>query len=84
MAYLPPHAIDEFQVLWKQHYGVVLSRDEAVDRAHQVFALVRMLVEASPSANPAGLDPTGIVRHAHSDQEVVSTAGETSRPASSA
>lgn len=45
MSLLPLQAIDEFQVLWKQRYGVELSRDEATLRAHQVFTLVRMLTQ---------------------------------------
>lgn len=48
---LPPKAIDEFQSLWKKHYGVALSREAATARAHQVFGLIRLLAE-SPSEPP--------------------------------
>ncbi len=44
MSHLPPHAIDEFRALWKKHYGIELSREEAVLRAHQLFMLVHQLV----------------------------------------
>lgn len=67
MAYLPASAIDEFQAIWQQRYGVELSREAAVARAHQVFALVRLLVEAtdspadtcssSPDTQPADVQP---------------------------
>ena len=60
MSQLPPKAIDEFQALWKEHYGTELSREDATMRAHQVFTLVRMLVErprqsqaSVPAAEPA-------------------------------
>ncbi len=45
MTLLPPKAIDEFQSLWKKHYGVALSREAATARAHQVFGLIRLLAE---------------------------------------
>ncbi len=50
MSLLPPHAIDEFQRLWKKHYGADLSREEATARAHQVFALVRLIVQDTTPA----------------------------------
>jgi hypothetical protein len=49
MSLLPPQAIQEFQALWKQRYGVDLSAAEATERAHQVFALVRLLVQPPPA-----------------------------------
>jgi hypothetical protein len=49
MSFLPPHAIEEFQILWMKHYGVELSREEASARAHQVVTLVRLIAQ-SPTA----------------------------------
>lgn len=45
MPQLPEKAIDEFQTLWKEHYGEDLLRDEAVGRARQVFSLVQLLTK---------------------------------------
>lgn len=49
MSLLPPHAIDEFQALWRQHYGTELSREDASQRAHQLFTLVRLVVQTPPA-----------------------------------
>lgn len=57
MSLLPPHAIDEFQALWKEHYGQELPREDAAQRAHQLFTLVRLLVQNPPSPKPL-LPPT--------------------------
>lgn len=48
MALLPPKAIDEFQALWKKHYGAELPRDQAVIRAEQIMTFVKLLVEGPP------------------------------------
>ena len=45
MTMLPEKAIDEFQALWREHYGEELPREEAVGRAHQVFTLIAMLAK---------------------------------------
>jgi hypothetical protein len=45
MNQLPLQAIDEFQALWKKHYGTELSREEAVLRAHQTLSLLRLLTD---------------------------------------
>ena len=50
MPKLPEKAIDEFQILWKENFGVELNYEEAVSRAHQVFGLVQMLME-NPKAS---------------------------------
>lgn len=45
---LPTQAIDEFQTLWKKHYGTELSREEATTRAHQLLALLQIITETIP------------------------------------
>lgn len=45
MIQLPDEAIDEFQKIWKKTYGVELPRDEAIIRAHQVFAFVKLVFD---------------------------------------
>jgi len=52
MSLLPPHAIQEFQALWKERYGVELSNEEAAARAHQLFTLIKMLAEP-PASSPS-------------------------------
>lgn len=52
MPSLPHHAIDEFQVLWKKHYGAELPADQAAARAHQVFTVLRLLIEPSLHNTP--------------------------------
>jgi len=69
MSLLPPHAIDEFQALWKNHYGTELSREEATQRAHQVFTMVRMIVQTPPSCAQAFTDSDETERVAEQEQE---------------
>ncbi len=45
MSHLPPHAIDEFQSLWKKYYGAELPREEAVIKAGQLLNFVRLLAQ---------------------------------------
>ncbi len=42
---LPPQAIDEFQALWKKHYGENLPREAAAVCAHRLLALLQILTE---------------------------------------
>ena len=64
MTLLPPQAIDDFQALWKKHYGIDLSREEAVARAHQVFSLVGLLTETPPPRRqPGAPDQTSVQDH---------------------
>ena len=58
MSLLPPQAIQEFQALWKERYGEELPDEEAAARAHQVFTLVKMLVE--PPAPPCAAPPSPV------------------------
>lgn len=58
MTLLPPQAIDEFQALWKKRYGVELPREQAIVRAHQVYTLVRMVVEDFTPLNEPTQDET--------------------------
>ena len=53
MSLLPPHAVDEFQALWKEHYGTELPREDAAQRAHQIYTLVRLLVQPPPRKQPS-------------------------------
>lgn len=56
MPQLHERAIDEFQNLWREHYGEDLPREEAVGRAHQVFTHIAMLVggKAHPKEESKG------------------------------
>jgi hypothetical protein len=59
MSQLPPKAIDEFQVLWKKHFGQELPREEAILRAHQTLIMLRLLSEPLPERGPAAqTEPT--------------------------
>lgn len=49
MTKLTNEAIEEFMILWKDHYNEELPREEAVHRAHQLFSLIRMLCKPSPA-----------------------------------
>jgi hypothetical protein len=51
MTLLPAQAIAEFQARWKKHYGAELPREQAVVRAHQVFALIRLLADPPNAAD---------------------------------
>jgi hypothetical protein len=57
MSLLPPQAIDEFQQLWQEQYGVEISREEATARAHQLFALFQLLARPLPSEEAARASP---------------------------
>jgi hypothetical protein len=65
MSLLPQQAIDEFQRLWKKHYGADLPRENAVLRAHQIYALFQMLTEADEAdvhlsaVEPSAIEPSG-------------------------
>ena len=54
MSLLSSHAIDEFQRLWHARFGVELPREDAVARAHQIYALVQMLVEVDSGQDSDG------------------------------
>ena len=66
MSLLPPHVIDEFQALWKEHYGAELPREDAAQRAHQLFTLVRLLAQAPPpQASPFQAPPSSAPTRTH-------------------
>jgi hypothetical protein len=65
MSLLSPHAIDEFQELWKKHYGIELSREEATARAHQLFTLVRLLNDPAPPHIGAVVQESGVSSSTH-------------------
>lgn len=52
MSHLPPQAIAEFQELWQERYGEPLPPEDALQRAHQVFDLINILM-----SEPSGTAP---------------------------
>lgn len=44
MSHLPPQAIADFQALWQKCYGEPLKPEDAMQRAHQVFELINLLM----------------------------------------
>jgi hypothetical protein len=54
---LPPQAIDEFQALWKKHYGTDLNRAEATTRAHQFLVLLQIITEPRSKDTPSEATP---------------------------
>lgn len=81
MSLLPPHAIDEFQALWNEHYGTELPREDAAQRAHQIFTLVRLLAQKPPSqaapaqALPPQAPPSGAPTRTHTPGAAEAEAG---------
>ena len=70
MPQLSPKAIAEFQALWKKHYGTELPPEQAVTRAHQLIALVRLLASESLASSPSNpqADPIPSIRASDTSQ----------------
>ena len=84
MSLLPPQAIDEFQALWKKHYGVEVSREEATMRAHQVFTLVRMLVQGPHQSQSIAPSPPPSLADCRHNASLAESAVENDPPGDSA
>lgn len=42
---IPEAKLDEFIVLYQKHFGVVLARDQALERATKLLNFMRIMVE---------------------------------------
>jgi hypothetical protein len=90
MSSLPPQAVAEFQALWKKHCGTSLPHEEAVLRANEVFAVLRLVLEQPCPDGSRGRSPETALRahqrHAtprsHSDTQENPTRKKTPEAAS--
>ncbi len=53
---LPEEHMKEFIALYKKHYGVVLSRDEAIRKGKQLMRFVEMVEFSSDDVNENDYD----------------------------
>lgn len=43
---IPNAKLEEFIVLYQKHYGITLSRDQALEKATRLLNFMRIMVEA--------------------------------------